>query len=191
MKDSQQFIANNHIDFPIRILGIDPGFHVCGWGIVDVWSNKKQAVCGGIIKSDKVKISQNHKNSNVNPIINQSHNKYADRLANITIAIRNIFYQYKPNVVSMETTYINSNPRTSLTLSQARGAIAAVVGEFRTELFDYAPRTIKKTVAGHGNANKTLVQKMVKVFLPELNEINWDQSDAFAVALCHAQHKGW
>ncbi|MBQ4340563.1 MAG: crossover junction endodeoxyribonuclease RuvC [Firmicutes bacterium] len=151
----------------MRILGIDPGYAILGYGIVD-FDNSHYDVAGyGAVTTDK----------------NQ---EMSMRLKHLYSEISNIIDLYKPDAVAVEELFFNKNAKTAILVAQARGAVITACVNKGLPLYEYTPLQIKQALAGYGRADKQQVQYMVKLIL-HLNEVPKpdDTADALAVAVCH------
>jgi crossover junction endodeoxyribonuclease RuvC len=151
----------------MRILGIDPGTRIVGYGLVDPQGNRIIAVAFGVIRAPM-------------------NAPYADRLLRIHDEIVRVIRQEKPDCVAIEEAFYGKSVSAALRMGEGRGvALAAVAQELRP-LFQYTPAEVKKAVVGNGRAHKSQVQEMVRVILG-LREIPEpeDAADALAVAICH------
>jgi crossover junction endodeoxyribonuclease RuvC len=149
-----------------RILGIDPGSRITGYGIVDSDGATTRYVASGCIRIEAT--------------------EFGLRLKRIFSEVRALIQEYEPRQIAIEKVFVHRNADSALKLGQARAA--AICGTFdgSVELFEYAARQIKKAVVGRGGADKQQVQHMVKAILA-LNETPaTDEADALAVAICHA-----
>ena len=148
------------------ILGIDPGLHKTGWGVIAVAGNALSCLGCGTIKT--------------NP-----KSPPAERLSLIFTEISAVIKAYQPTCMAVEEVYVNNNARTSLKLGQARGVamLAGAMGGF--EVAEYTPLQVKKSVVGYGKADKTQVGHMVNVLLPTAKPESEDAADALAVAITH------
>ncbi|MFT7144613.1 MAG: crossover junction endodeoxyribonuclease RuvC [Alphaproteobacteria bacterium] len=151
----------------MKILGIDPALGTTGWGVIEVNGNQSHFIAGGVIKTN-------------------AKNTHPQRLKTIHDDLNEIISTYSPSEVAVEEVYVNSNPRTSLKLGQARGICLLVPTLHELLVSEYTPTEIKKAIAGSGKAAKEQVAIMVKMLLPTAGFITHDTSDALAVALCHA-----
>lgn len=156
------------------ILGLDPGTATTGYGLVKVVNGNYEAIDYGLIETDK----------------NGSPGK---RLQIIHRRILEIFKKYKPDVMAMERLFFATNAKTAIRVGQAQGILLLAAAKNEAEVFEYAPGTIKKVVAGSGRADKRLVQKAVRKVLgagvrskPKKKTHFDNEADALAVALCHA-----
>lgn len=150
----------------MRILGLDPSISSTGWGIIDVEGNRLSYVADGFIPtSAKLSLSK--------------------RLHLIYTELQRVIELYKPDEASIEITFLNTNPETSLKLSMARGVVFLMPALHNIPLFEYEPNKIKKALTGVGRADKTQVETMVKILLPGCQPKNNDSSDALAIAITH------
>ena len=146
------------------ILGIDPALASLGWGVISDEGSKLKYIASGLIKTKADELIQN-------------------RLAHIAGTLDKIIDEYKPSLITMEETFINSNAVSSLKLGYVRGAIMALVGHRNINYSEFKPNLIKKTVVGVGHAEKTQIVHMIKILLPGSNNIkNFDEADALAIA---------
>ena len=145
-----------------RILGIDPGLLHTGWAIIDTNGNERKYVASGVILPKKT-------------------GALPERLAIIFNSVTKLCETFSPDECSMEITFVNKNPTTTLILGHARAAAMVAVSVRDIPVFEYEPN---KTGAGH--ADKTAVDKMVRILLPAANPKTADESDAIAIALAHA-----
>jgi len=154
-----------------RILGIDPGLASTGWGVIDETDGKVKYIDHGII-------------------ITKAGLQRADRLFFILQYIRSIIEKYKPSEAAIETLYFGKNVSSAIPVAEARGVISAAIAEKSIPLFEFAPNTIKKGVAGSIKADKKQVQEMVRIILEleQLPEPN-HAADALAAAICAANNK--
>lgn len=153
----------------MRILGIDPGTGILGFGVIDVNARGKVTlVDGGVIRT---------------PV------KQADslRLETIYNELTDIIKQHKPDIMSVEKLFFAQNVTTAMSVSQARGVVLLCGVQNKLELFEYTPLQIKQAVTGYGKADKKQVQEMVRVILSlEAVPKPDDAADALAAAICHS-----
>lgn len=152
----------------MRILGIDPGFAITGYSILDYQGNKFKLIDSGAITT-KAGVS------------------FPIRLTKIYDDLNIIIDKYKPDAISVEELFFNNNAKTAINVAQARGVILIVGCKKCIPTFEYTPLQIKQAVTGYGRADKMQVQKMVKAILnietlPKLD----DTTDSMAAAICHA-----
>ncbi|HSW99964.1 MAG TPA: crossover junction endodeoxyribonuclease RuvC [Patescibacteria group bacterium] len=152
----------------MRIIGIDPGTGILGFGIIEANGQKSQLVDAGVIRT---------------PV----HEDDAVRLQTIFEELTDIIVQTKPQQMSVEKLFFARNVTTAMTVAQARGVVLLCGKQAGLTLFEYTPLQIKQAITGYGKADKKQVQEMVKVLL-NLSEIPKpdDAADALAAALTHA-----
>ena len=156
----------------MRVLGIDPGSETLGWGVVDGSGSKYALVDFGTVKS------------------NPKH-AFSKRLLNIYNGVTEIMATHSPDVLSVEDTFYAVNVGVALKLGQVRGLMLLLAEQRGIEIAEYAPRLIKQTVVGYGNAEKHQVQEMVKILLKMKSPPTpHDAADALAIAICHFHHAG-
>ncbi len=152
-----------------RILGIDPGSRLTGFGVLD-----SQLDCATYVASGAV---------------NTIEGAFKDRLKLIFESISAIVAEYRPDVVAIESIFVHKNASSALKLGHARSAAICATFEFDLEVFEYAPREIKQAVVGSGSATKVQVQHMVRSMLELDGDPSPDAADALATALCHANQR--
>jgi crossover junction endodeoxyribonuclease RuvC len=155
----------------IRILGVDPGLRMTGWGVIDAAGSRLSFIGCGSIKTDTAA-------------------SLAERLAAIHGSLARLVERAEPDEAAIEETFVNRDPQSALKLGQARGAALASLALTGLPVAEYAANVIKKTVVGVGHAEKQQVAMMVRMLLPASTAATPDASDALAVAICHAQHRG-
>ncbi len=152
---------------PLRLLGIDPGLRITGFGVVDAQGSKLAYVASGCIRTDDKR-----------PL--------PERLGVICRGIAEIVATYTPAQAAIEEVFLNKNPWSTLLLGQARGAaIGALVGA-GLPVAEYGTMQVKQAVVGHGRATKEQVQHMVRRLLALPGEPSPDAADALACAIAHA-----
>ncbi len=149
-----------------RILGIDPGSRVTGYGLIDSDGMQSRHVGSGCIRVEK--------------------EPWPRRLGRIFSGVAEVVRHYRPQEVAVEQVFFARNAASALKLGQARGAAICAALSDGIEVYEYAPRAVKQAVVGSGGADKAQVQHMVKIILSLREELAEDQSDALAVAVCHA-----
>jgi crossover junction endodeoxyribonuclease RuvC len=147
----------------VRILGIDPGSQITGYGLIEAAGQETRHVASGCIRTPAGELPQ--------------------RLRAIYAAVAGLMASYVPAEVAIERVFLSRNPDSALKLGQARGAALCATFGVEVSIYEYAPRAIKQAVVGNGGADKHQVQHMVKVLL-RLDRA--PAADALAVALCHA-----
>ena len=151
----------------MRILGIDPGLLHTGWAIVDSRGPELHYVASGVV-------------------LPPTNIAFPERLAFIFRNVSEICDTFKPDVCSIEITFSNMNPKTTLALGHARAAAMVAVANHNIEIFEYEANKIKKALTGAGHADKEQIYKMLKILLPVAKPKTADESDAIAIALTHA-----
>jgi crossover junction endodeoxyribonuclease RuvC len=152
----------------MRIIGIDPGTGILGFGVIDVTRQKVQLVDAGVIRT---------------PVKEDD----AVRLETIYQELTDIIVQTKPTVMSVEKLFFARNVTTAMTVSQARGVVLLCARLAGLDIFEYTPMQIKQAITGYGKADKKQMQEMVRVLL-KLKEIPKpdDAADALAAALTYS-----
>jgi len=158
-------ISNN------RIIGIDPGTGILGFGVIDI--NSKgilSLVDGGVIRTP-------------------AHQADSDRLFTIYKELKEIIDETKPNIMSVEKLFFAQNVTTAMSVSQARGVVLLLGKQTKMELFEYTPLQIKQALTGYGRATKAQIQEMVRIIL-KLKKIPEpdDCADALAAAICQTMN---
>ena len=150
----------------MRVLGIDPGSRITGYGIVEQQGNRLVHVDNGAIFTDKA-------------------TDFAGRLKLIFEGLSAVIAEYRPEQVAVENIFFSTNVQSALKLGQARGAAIVAAVHAGLPVAEYTALQVKKAVVGQGRAEKGQVQKMLKALLglPEIAQA--DASDALAVAICH------
>ena len=150
------------------VLGLDPGSHRLGYGLLEVRAGRLSHVAHGTFKA-------------------RPKEPLHLRLAELYTGLCEVLDSYRPQSVAIEKVFTARNVASALTLGQSRGMILLAVGERRLDLSEYAAAEVKKAVTGHGGASKDQVASMVaRILAIETKLDDRDSSDALAVALCHA-----
>lgn len=163
----------------IRILGIDPGSRLTGYGIIDVVGSKLQVVTHGTLVLSSTSGKQNI--------------ALETRLHSIYLGLTALIQEHRPHVMSIERVFFAKNAVSALKLGQARGAAILTGAIHGLEIAEYSPSEVKSVVVGHGQADKDQVARMIQIILKskgstKLEEFETsDASDALALAICHAQ----
>lgn len=150
----------------LRILGIDPGTVVTGWGVVEMSANSLAHVAHGTIGS-------------------LSGHSHGSRLRRIYHGLQEVLARYEPQGVCLEKVFFARNPQSTLKLGQARGVALLAAAESSVEVHEYSSAEIKLAVVGYGQATKEQVQKMVAALLHLEGKLAADAADALAAAICH------
>jgi crossover junction endodeoxyribonuclease RuvC len=154
----------------MKILGIDPGSRVTGFGLIEAQKLKFNYIASGCIRTK---------------------GELTDRITTIFIEIDQLIKQYQPDVVVIERAFMRPdrpNPDAAIKLGHARGAIISAAGVNGIIMVEYSPNQIKKAVVGKGHAAKDQVSYMVQESLKLNKAPQEDAADALAGAMCHAYH---
>ncbi|MBQ6722598.1 MAG: crossover junction endodeoxyribonuclease RuvC [Clostridia bacterium] len=151
------------------VLGIDPGYALMGWGVVEAEGSRMRLVNYGCIETKAGVPMQN-------------------RLRALQLGIRDVISLYHPDEVAFEEPFFSHNVTTALMVGAARGAAIIAAAEYTENLYEYTPMQIKQAITGNGRADKKQIQQMVKLLL-KLEEIPKpdDAADAIACAITHCQ----
>lgn len=152
----------------MRILGIDPGYAIIGFGILDYTAHQFTTLQYGAIRTD-------------------SHGVFEDRLNEIFDDMTELLAVAKPEAVAIESLFFANNQKTVIAVAQARGVILLACRRAGVPIFEYTPLQVKQGVSGYGKASKKQVQEMTKTIL-HLDAVPKpdDTADALAMAICHA-----
>lgn len=156
----------------MRILGIDPGYAILGWGVIDVVGNRFSVVdYGSILTDTKMEMPA--------------------RLQVLYNGLTELIHKYKPDDASIEQLFFNSNAKTAILVGEARGVAVLACANGNLNIGEYTPLQIKQALVGYGRADKQQVQYMVKTML-NLKSVPKpdDTADALAAAVCHAHSAG-
>ena len=153
----------------MRILGIDPGSRICGWGIIE-----------------ETREARNLRHIDCGIVTTKSSVDFPTRLGTIFDGIEKVIEEYRPDQACIENVFYQKNARSALILGQARGAAIVACHKSGLKVFEYSPAQIKQAVCGYGRAEKQQVARMVMAILglPEIAQA--DASDALACAICHS-----
>ena len=149
-----------------RVLGIDPGLLHTAWAVVDTAGQTRKYIASGVI-------------------LPKTTLPFAERLATIFRGVSELCKTFSPDECSIEITFVNKNPKTTLILGHARAAAIVAVANRDIPVFEYEPNKIKKALTGAGHADKTAIDKMVQILLPMAHPRTADEADAIASALAH------
>lgn len=151
----------------MRILGIDPGYAIVGYGVLEYGKNKFYPVEFGAVTT-------------------QAHTDFQQRLKEVYTEVSEIIERTKPEALAIEKLFFTTNQKTVIQVAQARGVILLAAAENNVPVYEYTPLQIKQSVTGYGKAIKTQVQEMTKRIL-RLEKVPKpdDTADRLAVAICH------
>ncbi|MEE1244266.1 MAG: crossover junction endodeoxyribonuclease RuvC [Acutalibacteraceae bacterium] len=154
----------------MRILGIDPGYAIVGYGIVDYAKNRFATVGYGAVTT-------------------KAKTPFETRLADIYNDILSIIDKYNPDELAIEKLYFNTNTTTAIDVAQARGVIVLAAHQKGLKISEYTPLQVKQAVTGYGRAEKHQVMEMIKSIL-SLKSVPKpdDTADALALAICHGHY---
>ena len=153
----------------MRLLGLDPGLRLTGWGVIDVDGNRLRHVAHGVVKVP-------------------ADRSLAERLNDLFEGVAAVIAAQQPAEAAVEETFVSVNPASTLKLGQARGVVMLAPARAGLHVFEYAATVVKKSVVGTGHAEKTQIAMMVGRLLPGV-VATADAADALAVAICHAHHR--
>ena len=151
----------------IRILGVDPGLRITGFGVIEKTGNKLAYVSSGCIKTD-------------------ASASLPTRLGTLYAGLRELVATHRPDQAAVEIVFVNVNPQSTLLLGQARGAAITALVAGGLEVAEYTALQVKQAVVGNGHADKTQVQHMVRRLLALPGDPSPDAADALACAIAHA-----
>jgi crossover junction endodeoxyribonuclease RuvC len=153
----------------VRILGIDPGSQVTGYGVVELVGTLTRPIAWGGIRT---------------------RGSHPERLKQIYFALGKIIEQHAPDEIAIERVFVHRNADSALKLGQARAAALCASFSVDLPIHEYATRHIKKALVGNGSAEKPQVEHMVRLVLGLREQIDADAADALAAAVCHAHERG-
>ena len=151
----------------MRILGIDPGIAIVGYGVVDKEGNRYKTVA-------------------YDAVTTRAHTPLEERLLLVYKGIDEIIKMYKPDAMSIEELFFNNNAKTAVAVGQARGVILLAAVQNGIPIYEYTPLQVKQALTGYGRASKSQIQQMMKSILglesvPKPDDV----ADALAIAVCH------
>jgi crossover junction endodeoxyribonuclease RuvC len=151
----------------VRVIGIDPGTAITGWGIVEDSNHQLHRIAGGVVTTP-------------------AGMPLPQRLQIIYRELARIAAEWQPDSAAIEELFFSKNAKTALAVGHGRGAAMLAMANANLPIFEYKPLEVKQAITGHGGADKKQIQQMVKLLL-ELDDIPRpdDAADALAVAICH------
>ncbi len=154
------------------IVGIDPGFAITGYGVLDYVGNKFRLLDVGVITTE-------------------ASLELSDRLLVLNDGLDALIAKYRPDAMAVEELFFNTNVKTAIKVGHGRGVALLSAAKAGVKVYEYTPLQVKQSVVGYGRAKKEQVQQMVKVLL-NLEKIPKpdDAADALAIAICHAHSSG-
>jgi len=153
----------------MRILGIDPGSRLTGYGIIEESARGYHYIASGCIRTKA--------------------DYFPDRLKQIFDGVVEVVERYQPECMAIEQVFMHKNADSALKLGHARGAAICAVQTTGLPVFEYAARQVKQALAGKGSADKLQVQHMVKILLNLQGELQIDAGDALGIGICHAHYQ--
>jgi crossover junction endodeoxyribonuclease RuvC len=154
----------------IKLLGLDPGLRITGWGVLAVDGNRLRHIADGVVAVE-------------------ASGPLAGRLAQLYRGLEAVVATHMPDEVAVEETFVNRNAASTLKLGQARGVVMLVPALASLPVFEYSANLIKKSLVGTGHATKDQVTMMIRTLLPGARLEKPDAADALAAAVCHAHHR--
>ncbi|MBO5653146.1 MAG: crossover junction endodeoxyribonuclease RuvC [Clostridia bacterium] len=156
----------------MRILGIDPGLAIVGWGVIEAVGGRFYPVACGSVTTP-------------------AHTPVEKRLSMIYDDVSRLMDKYKPDEMAIEELFFNNNRTTGITVAEARGVVLLCAAQHRLPIGEYTPMQVKQAVVGYGLAEKkqviAMVTSLLKLPAPPKPD---DTADALAIALCHGQNAG-
>ena len=153
-------------------MGIDPGYAIVGYGVVEYNNNHFRAIEYGAVTTE-------------------AHTPFNERIEKIYDGVSALIAKYSPAALAVEKLFFNTNQKTAIDVAQARGAIVLAAQKAGVKIFEYTPLQVKQSVVGYGRAEKKQVQEMTRLML-NLDKIPKpdDAADALAMAICHCHSAG-
>jgi crossover junction endodeoxyribonuclease RuvC len=155
----------------VRILGIDPGLRVTGYGVIERAGSRLRYIASGTVRIP-------------------AQDGLPARLKAILDGVGEVVAAFHPDTAVIEKVFVSTNPQSTLLLGQARGAAICALVAAGLPVHEYTALQVKQAVAGHGKAHKSAVQEMVRRLLGLDGTPGTDSADALAVAICHTNHTG-
>ena len=153
------------------VLGIDPGLSRCGYGVIEISQRKESAIAAGVITTLKT-------------------NELPNRLLELRNELRDLIEEFSPEVIAVERVLFQRNVMTAISVGQVIGIVLVEGLDAGCEVIEYSPNEIKLAVAGHGGADKTQMEEMVRTLLKIKTSLDpVDAADALAVALCYSANR--
>ena len=153
---------------PLTILGIDPGYAILGWGVIEYQASRHRLLGYGTVETSK-------------------DFSMPERLKEIYIGLNEVIAKYDPDVSAIEELFFNSNQKTAIKVGEARGAAVLACANAGLHVYEYTPLQIKQALTGYGRAEKQQIQEMVRQVLGLIKAPSPDDAaDAVACAICHA-----
>lgn len=157
-----------------RILGIDPGTRVLGYGLVEIAAGGRNSPGWSYVECGVIKAP--------------TELEIPARLIAICGELTEVFAELSPRAVALEKAFVGQSVSSALKLGQVRGAVMLLAGQHEVPVFEYGPTVVKRAVAGHGRASKQDVALRVQMLLGMRRVPREDAADALAIAMCHANY---
>jgi crossover junction endodeoxyribonuclease RuvC len=151
----------------MRILGIDPGSHITGYGILEKKGGRLIHIDNGCLTTKRT-------------------DSMPDRLNQIYNGLIDIISRFRPDAMAIEEVFVARNPNSAIKLGESRGIALLAAVQQKVSVHEYSTRLVKQAITGYGQASKDQIQKMVKSLLALPQVAQEDASDALAIAICHA-----
>lgn len=157
----------------MRIIGIDPGYDRLGIAIIEGERGAEKIIHSECFTTDK-KV------------------EFVERLSALSKRVEEVFDEYKPDVLVIETLYVTNNQKTAMRVSEARGCILLIAHRSGAKIFEIGPIQVKSAIGGDGRAGKAQVERMVRLLMPKLGAktTHDDEFDAIAIALAGSAYRG-
>lgn len=153
----------------MRILGLDPGSRVAGWGLIEKTGSKLSYLASGVLRFEACE------------------SDFLKRFVYFRKLTLEVIHEYRPDVAVFESLIFKKNPNSLIKLAQSRGAMLASVSELEgIQVHEYSPNLVKSTLTGYGHSDKEGIQKVLGMLLGIKEFSTHDESDALAIAMCHA-----
>ena len=152
----------------MRVLGIDPGSRITGYAVLEMKGSAYVLVSSGVVKPKATEL--------------------VDRVTLIHQAVIELIVQHQPTAVAVEDVFYEKYVQSTIKLAYARAGVLIAACLHGLPVIDYSPMDVKKTLVGHGRATKDQVREMVRLLTGHTARMTADESDAVAIAICHAHH---
>jgi len=164
---------NEQIGGAKTILGVDPGYAILGWGVVEYGASRYRLIGCGAIETDKG-------------------SPWPERLKTVYDGLADVIEKFDPESCAVEEIFFNSNQKTAIKVGEARGAAVLACANAGLPVYEYTPLQVKQALTGYGRADKRQIQEMVRTILGlEQAPRPDDAADAVAIAICHANASGY
>lgn len=155
------------------ILGVDPGYAILGWGVIEYGASRYRLMGCGAVETDKDA-------------------SWPERLKMIYAGLVGVIEEYRPEECAIEELFFNSNQKTAIKVGEARGVSVLACASAGLKVYEYTPLQVKQALTGYGRAEKHQIQEMVRQILGlERAPRPDDAADAVAIAICHANSSGY